>query len=153
MKHFLKLSFTYSSYNTTGYISKIENLHLSSFFDTIFCSNMQLRTACRHTFSKCGISKCTPKAVATQHMRALSSTKSSARCMALATHFSIACRKGGKGLGTRLYTIIIGAGDKANVILAQQCCSRFNGSQQQQPWCVISNSALWCRYQLNVPLP
>ena len=34
--------------------------------------------------------------------RALSSTKPSAHCMVLATHFSIACRKGGKGLGERL---------------------------------------------------
>ena len=28
-------------------------------------------------------------------------------------------------------TITLRAGDEANVILVQQCCSKFNGSQQQ----------------------
>ena len=73
--------------------------------------------------------------------RALSSTKPSARCMALATRFSIACRKAGKGLGGEAI-ITLRAGDKADVILAQQCCSRFNSSQQQSR-CVVSNSVLW----------
>ena len=35
--------------------------------------------------------------------RALLSTKPSARCMALATCFSVACRKGVKGLGQGYY--------------------------------------------------
>ena len=34
------------------------------------------------------------------------------------------------------------AGSEANVLAQLQCCSRFNGSQQKQPWCVESNSTL-----------
>ena len=41
-------------------------------------------------------------------------------------------------------TLSLRAGDEANVI-AQQCCSRFNGSlSQQQPLCVVSKSARLC---------
>ena len=54
--------------------------------------------------------------------------------------FQCFTQKGGKGLGGEA-TITLRAGD----VLAQQSCSRFNGSQQQQPWCVVSNSSL--RYQ------
>ena len=43
-----------------------------------------------------------------------------------------------------VYTITVRAGD----VLAQQCCSRFNGSQQQ-PLCVISSSALRSQHQVN----
>ena len=27
-------------------------------------------------------------------------------------------------------------------VIAQQCCLRFNGSKQQQPWCIEPNSTL-----------
>ena len=47
-----------------------------------------------------------------------------ARCMALA----IAEKRERAGGET---TITLRAGDEANVILVQQCCSKFNGSQQQ----------------------
>ena len=66
--------------------------------------------------------------------------------MALATHFSVARRKGGKGLGasSRLLNYNIKGWDEANVILAQQCCSRLNGSWQQHTrstsFIVASNS-------------
>ena len=45
----------------------------------------------------------------------------------------------GKGIrvGGLEATITLRAGDEANVILAQQCYLRFNGSQQQQPWYVV----------------
>ena len=61
--------------------------------------------------------------------------------MALATHFSVRCKKGGKGLGEA--TIILRAGDEANV---------SNGSQQQ-PWCVVctvvpTSSQLLSQYSL-----
>ena len=47
-------------------------------------------------------------------------------------------------------TLTLRAGDEAN-ILAQQCCSRLNGSQQQQPWCIVlSNSALQYWHQINL---
>ena len=46
--------------------------------------------------------------------------------------------------GEATITLSVRAGDKTNVI-AQQCCSRFNGSQQEQPRNVVLNSTL--RYQ------
>ena len=55
--------------------------------------------------------------------RTLLSTKPSARCMVLAT-----C-KGGKVFGEGE---LEATGDEANIILAQQCYLRFNGSQLQQ---------------------
>ena len=52
---------------------------------------------------------------------------------ACATHFSIVCRKEGRGWGDELkVTITLRTGDEANVIFAQQCYSSvFQGSMAQ----------------------
>ena len=61
--------------------------------------------------------------------------------MALATVSELHAEEGVKGWGRGYSTITLRAGDEANVIhvLAQQCYSRFNGSQQcvlyQVPHC------------------
>ena len=112
------------------------------------CSVEGSALLCIHCFTSCFPSKnnCT---------RALSSTKPSVRCMALATCFNSSMQKRAgvaKGLGPGRDR------DEANVsILAQQCYSRQDDStahSSNNPSVLYRTPhalCLWCRRQLNLP--